>query len=306
MLTGIAALVIVIVLVFLVLTHRETSDKNISGNQPANSQDREPGENVESTEEEKLRRLNELNELFLSRKMEEFLLEVPEPSYEDAAIRRGQVFLYGQYLPPPYKVEIIGERLLLNDIPLEPGLWPTGGVTPKVTPEVRRAHETGLIIRKMMEETDFGNREQIDQLLQKVLALDAVESAQIDVGGIWVRFRGLEMPILFLRPRTDELTEQEQVIRDVENMRKTKEHLEEYLKNDGVLFWFSRGRLWGFMAVKDVPDIVRKINNILKKQRPKPDQTVDDFADEKRLLHELLPSLDSWHIAEIIVNWKRK
>ena len=60
------------------------------------------------------------------------------------------------------------------------------------------------------------------------------------------------------------------------------------------------------MTASDLPGIVEKIDNILQEERPKPEQVVGDFANEKKQLQELLPFLDSWHIAEIIANWKRK
>jgi hypothetical protein len=202
---GILAVAVVIAaVVFLVVTHEGASDKNKDGDGnkdedtsqtsgPVDRQERK-GQDEESIDEKRRRWLKKYEEQFLSRKIEEFQIDIPEPSYKDANIKTGHVFLYGRYLPPPYRVEIVNDRLLLNGIELIPGLYPKGGgcgVGGRVTPETRRAHQASLKINEMMSETDFDDERELNELLKRVKRLDAVVDARSDGVGnrsLWVKF----------------------------------------------------------------------------------------------------------------------
>jgi hypothetical protein len=90
-------------------------------------------------------------------------------------------------------------------------------------------------------------------------------------------------------------------------LKREKRQLEKKLSGNGVVLWFSKTRIGGRLSPRDIPLLVRKINQILRGEKPKPGQLVADFAKEKEQLQELLPSFHSTHLLmEIIANWKRE
>lgn len=248
-------------------------------------------------------------EYLFSRKIKEYQFDVPEPCYENADIKTGQMFLYGQYLPPPYKVEIIDERLFLNGIPLVHGLRADIYSDVKVRPEIRASHEANVSIVKMMGQTDFDNKNEVDKLLTKIKKIDAVEDAMFDKKRcrLRIKYKGIRIwNNIISGCQMKGLTEEEKRKQFLASIRKTKERIEKRLRSNGVIFWFSKGRLWGGMSAEEVRLLAKKIDEIFKKPKPTPQQTVGDFADERRQIKELTDRFSDPEILEIISNWKRR
>ena len=293
-LAGLAAVVIVIAAVFLAIRYcwRGTGDGAPDS------------ENIPYSNDP-----TRLEQAFLSEKIGDYKLSIPEPSYENATIKTGHVFLYGRYLPPPYKVEIARNYFLLNGIPLDPRQAKDRNPGPKSTPSTRKLGINLIIIMDMMKKTDFHNKSEVEELVKKVKELDGVENVvpskipgspclevkfKDDIG--WWGIDAWPMP-----PGAERAKYFEPIINE-------KKSVENCLGKGKVLFWFSGGKFWEdrWLGEKIVSKVVAEIDEILRDTMPRPEQTARDFTRQRDQLKKLLPSLTHTEIMEIIANWKRK
>ncbi len=244
----------------------------------------------------------------MGEKFKKYRLYIPEPLYNGADIRKGTLILYGRYIAPPYRVQLVDYRLLVNGIPVSPKIGGPGSI--KVPEETRRRHQACLLIAAMGGKTDFSDEKAVEALINRIRQIDVVEDVRAGVGKsrrLQLKFKGkrywesmgwCEAGIGLSKSEQKEMARKR--LRDLRNM------FEGHLRIGDSVLWLTSSPECRIVASSEAASLTERINEALRKPAPEPDRRAREYADELDKLKALLPRLSHAELMQIIANWERK